>query len=412
MNKTNEKNKMKDSFKMAYRNLIKRKKRAVLTIIGIFIGISAVVALVSLGQGLQKTINDQFERVGADKIMVMAKEVGFGGQNVQRPLTETEIDIIDNANGIKQVAGSLFIAGNVQFNDLQKTQYVVSLPKNKKEAELIEAFNIWEADDGRLLTHKDSQKAVVGYNLGYKKAFQENVRVGDKILVNGDEFKVVGILNRIGDPTMDNGVILSEEDARRVLDEPKIYSYIVAQTISGVNPEDVAKRIEKILRRNRNLDEGKEDFNVQTSTELIASFNMVLNIIQVVFVGIAAISLLVGGIGITNTMYTSVLERTNEIGVMKAIGAQNKDVMAIFLIESGILGFVGGLVGILFGVFVSKIVEIGANSAFGPGTIYAAYPFYLIFGALFFSMIVGGLSGVLPALRASKLKPVDALRYE
>jgi len=397
---------------MAYRNLLKRKKRAVLTIIGIFIGISAVVALVSLGQGLQKTINDQFEKVGADKIMIMAKEVGFGGQNVQRPLTETEIDIIDNANGIKQVAGSLFIAGNVQFNDLQRTQYIVSLPQNKKEAELIEAFNIWEADDGRLLTHKDSQKAVVGYNSGYKKTFQENMRVGDKMIVNNEEFNVVGILKRIGDPTMDNGVILSEEDARRVLDEPKIYSYVVAQTIAGVNPEDVAERIEKILRRDRNLAKGKEDFKVQTSTELIASFNSILDIIQIVFVGIAAISLLVGGIGITNTMYTSVLERTNEIGVMKAIGAQNKDIMIVFLFESGILGFVGGVVGILFGVFVSKMVEIGANTTFGQGTIYATYPFYLIFGALFFSLIVGCLSGVLPAIRASKLKPIDALRYE
>ena len=397
---------------MAYRNLLKRKKRAVLTIIGIFIGTSAVVALVSLGQGLQKTINDQFEKVGADKIMIMAKEVGFGGQNVQRPLTETEIDIIDNANGIKQVAGSLFIAGNVQFNDLQRTQYIVSLPQNKKEAELIEAFNIWEADDGRLLTHKDSQKAVVGYNSGYKKTFQENMRVGDKMIVNNEEFNVVGILKRIGDPTMDNGVILSEEDARRVLDEPKIYSYVVAQTIAGVNPEDVAERIEKILRRDRNLAKGKEDFKVQTSTELIASFNSILDIIQIVFVGIAAISLLVGGIGITNTMYTSVLERTNEIGVMKAIGAQNKDIMIVFLFESGILGFVGGVVGILFGVFVSKMVEIGANTTFGQGTIYATYPFYLIFGALFFSLIVGCLSGVLPAIRASKLKPIDALRYE
>src|SRR3989344_2783532 len=403
---------MKDSFKMAYRNLLKRKKRAVLTIIGIFIGISAVVALVSLGQGLQKTINDQFEKVGADKIMIMAKEVGFGGQNVQRPLTETEIDIIDNANGIKQVAGSLFIAGNVQFNDLQRTQYIVSLPQNKKEAELIEAFNIWEADDGRLLTHKDSQKAVVGYNSGYKKTFQENMRVGDKMIVNNEEFNVVGILKRIGDPTMDNGVILSEEDARRVLDEPKIYSYVVAQTIAGVNPEDVAERIEKILRRDRNLAKGKEDFKVQTSTELIASFNSILDIIQIVFVGIAAISLLVGGIGITNTMYTSVLERTNEIGVMKAIGAQNKDIMIVFLFESGILGFVGGVVGILFGVFVSKMVEIGANTTFGQGTIYATYPFYLIFGALFFSLIVGCLSGVLPAIRAAKLRPVEALRYE
>ena len=130
------------------------------------------------------------------------------------------------------------------------------------------------------------------------------------------------------------------------------------------------------------------------------------------FVGIALISLLVGGIGIMNTMYTSVLERTREIGVMKAIGAKNSDVLGMFLIESGLLGLVGGAIGVIIGMSISKLVEIGANSAFGPGTIVAVFPPYLIIGALAFSFIVGALSGVLPARRASKLKPVDALRSE
>ncbi|MEM4247591.1 MAG: ABC transporter permease, partial [Candidatus Woesearchaeota archaeon] len=179
-----------------------------------------------------------------------------------------------------------------------------------------------------------------------------------------------------------------------------------------LNPEEVADNIEKAIRRDRHQKEGREDFSVQSSTELIESFMKVLFIIQAVFVGIAAISLLVGGIGIMNTMYTAVLERTREIGVMKAIGARNKDILALFLIESGFLGAAGGIIGIIIGSGISKIVEVAVNAQYGANTILAVFPPYLLVGALLFSFGVGAVSGLLPARRASKLKPVDALRYE
>jgi putative ABC transport system permease protein len=230
--------------------------------------------------------------------------------------------------------------------------------------------------------------------------------------VNGNIVEVVGVLKRFGDPGADNGIGMSEADVRAALNESEAFSYIVAQSAKGADPDAVAENVEKVVRRDRHQKEGKEDFQVQTSTELIASFNAVLNIIQAVFIGIAAISLLVGGIGIMNTMYTAVLERTREIGVMKAIGARNSDVLWIFLLESGLLGTAGGAIGVVIGAGISKMVEIGANAAFGPGTIYAAFPWYLIAGALAFSFVVGTVSGVLPARRASKLRPVEALRYE
>ncbi len=403
---------MIDSTKIALQNIMKRKKRAILTIIGIFIGISAVVALISLGQGLQDTINAQFEKVGADKIIIQSKEIGFGGQNVQRPLTRKEIDLVGDVYGVINAAGSLFSGVNVVYNDLQRTVYAISVPEKKDEEDLMTRFNTWEADDGRLLTHKDTEKVIVGHNLANKKTFLKNIRTGDKIEINGKIFEVMGILKRTGDPTMDGGIGIAEEDLRSILKNENTYSYIVAQSEISESPEEVVKRIEKVMRRERHLKEGKEDFNVQTSTELIASFNSVLNIIQAVFAGIAAISLLVGGIGIMNTMYTAVLERTNEIGVMKAIGAKNSDIMKIFLIESGVLGIAGGIAGIVIGILISKTVEIGANSAFGPGTIYASFSPQLIIGMLLFSFLVGSVSGMLPAVRASKLKPVDALRYE
>jgi putative ABC transport system permease protein len=144
----------------------------------------------------------------------------------------------------------------------------------------------------------------------------------------------------------------------------------------------------------------------------LSSFDAILNIITVFLVGIAAISLLVGGIGIMNTMYTSVLERTKEIGTMKAVGAKNSDILWIFLFESGLIGFIGGFMGVLLGYGISKTVEIIAITTLNTTLLRAAVPAYLIFGCLGFAFLIGALSGTIPALMASKLKPVDALRYE
>ncbi len=401
-----------DLLVLALANLATRKKRAVLTMLGIFIGIAAVVALVSLGNGLQYTINAQFEKVGADKIILQPKEAGFGDINAPGLFKEHELNIVKKTHGVKEATSCLFIAAQVQFNNLQRTLYVMSIPETHDEVELSTAFHAMEAETGRLLMHKDKQNVVLGHALGNKKVFGKNINVGEKIILNEETFEVTGILKRIGDPFMDSVVVMPQIDAKRVLNAPNAFQMMLVQAEKNTNPEEVADRIEKVLRRERNQKEGKENFTVQTSTDLIDAFNKVLNIIQVVFAGIAAISLLVAGIGIMNTMYTAVLERTKEIGVMKAIGARNNDVLMLFLLESGLLGLAGGIVGVLIGIGISKGVELAANYAFGAGTITAVYPAYLIVGALFFSALIGTFSGLMPARRAAKLKPVDALRYE
>ncbi|MEK6820731.1 MAG: FtsX-like permease family protein, partial [Nanoarchaeota archaeon] len=165
-------------------------------------------------------------------------------------------------------------------------------------------------------------------------------------------------------------------------------------------------------RKERGEKEGQETFSVQTSSQLLESFNSIFAVVQAVFVGIAAISLIVGGIGIMNTMYTAVLERTKEIGTMKAVGAKNSDILLIFLFESGLLGLVGGAIGIGLGIGIGKAVEIIAQQQLGTPFLRASFSLTLILGALLFSFVVGSVSGVLPALQASRLKPADALRYE
>jgi putative ABC transport system permease protein len=399
-------------FTLAFRNVRRRKRRTILTMLGVFIGIAAVVALVSLGQGLQGMINAQFEKIGGDKIIIQAREMGFGGQNIPNQLKQRELDISEKTKGVKRAAGALFRAQLIVFNDFQRTQFVMGMPDNQEDADLLTQVNSWEIEEGRMLTSKDKGKAVIGNDLAHKDLFKKTIQIGNKILVGGKLFEVVGILKRTGDPGTDPTVTISEEELRELTNESDAYSYIVAQSASGENPEEVADDVKKAIRRDRHQKEGKEDFSVQTSTQMIESFTKIFNIIQAVFIGIAAISLVVGGIGIMNTMFTAVLERTREIGVMKSIGARNRDILGMFLIESGLLGTAGGVIGIIIGFMISKGVEVGVNYQFGAGTLMAAFPWYLIVGALAFSFGVGAISGLMPARRASRLKPVDALRYE
>ena len=191
-------------------------------------------------------------------------------------------------------------------------------------------------------------------------------------------------------------------------------SMIFIKAKAGTNVTDVAERIEDKLKdyRNEKKSEEPKTFAVSTSEQLLQAFSNVFGIVNAVLVGIAAISLLVGGVGIMNTMYTAVLERTREIGTLKAIGAKNSDVLLLFLFESGMLGLVGGAIGIALGFGISKAAEYIAAAALGTGLLKASFSWVLVAGALFFSFTIGALSGVMPAIQASRLRPVDALRWE
>ena len=253
--------------------------------------------------------------------------------------------------------------------------------------------------------------AIIGYLVATGEFFDKEVSVGDKITIDDRDFKVVGTLERIGSEQDDQSLWIPLETSKEFFGVDD-YLVIMVQTKDGFVPGDVAEDIIDDLGKARNVKEDEEDFTVQTMEQMMESVGVVLDVTQVVLVGIAFISLLVGGIGIMNTMYTSVLERTNEIGVMKAVGARNEDIMLLFTVESGVLGLVGGIVGTVIGIAISKVVEVVASSSLGSDLLLITLSPYLIFGALAFSFITGCISGILPAIQASKLNPVDALRYE
>jgi putative ABC transport system permease protein len=272
--------------------------------------------------------------------------------------------------------------------------------------------NLVKIEKGVSLDEGDNYKAVIGYSHGYGDIWEKSIKLKEKIIIEGIEFKVVGIIKKVGNPIDDGLVYIPKDTLKEILSIDDEESQIIVKTSKGFNPEEVAEEIERKLRRFRGEKEGQETFTARTSEQAMQIFTNIFNIVQAVLVGIAAISLLVGGVGIMNTMYTSVLERTKEIGTMKAIGAKNSQIMTLFLFEAGLLGLVGGIIGVGIGGGIAKIAEIIAFSYLGTELLKANLSVPLVVGALLFSFIIGSLSGILPAYQASNLKPVDALRYE
>ena len=407
---------IRDYFSFGISNLKKRKMRTWLTMLGIFIGIAAVVSLISLGQGLQNAITEQFQKIGSDKIILESKGVigPPGSGTASNKLTEKDIEVVKNVKGVDSVASMIFKTAKIEFKDEIKFNFIIGMPSHDSEqVRLLEENQNIEIASGRDLKNSDKYKAIVGINYPLKKVFSKEVGLRDKIIIENQEFEVIGTLKRIGNPFDDSAVIIPSETLKQInnIKDDEV-SMAIIQVSDPDKLNEISEDIKKDLRKSRNLKENQEDFQLSTPEQILEAVSTVFFIVTTVLIGIAAISLLVGGIGIMNTMYTAVLERTKEIGIMKAIGAKNSDVLLLFLIESGILGLIGGAIGIVIGMSLSKSVEIIAAYYLGSPLIKASFSLTLILGALAFSVIVGSISGVFPAIQASKLKPVDALRYE
>lgn len=397
---------------LAVKNLKRRGLRSWLTMLGIFIGIAAVVSLISLGSGLREAILGQFNGLETDKLTVTSAETGFGppGSTAITKLTQHDVDVIKRVSGVDIVVPRLLRPVGIEYNKIASFGFAVSLPKEQDQIKIVYSTMTSGMEAGRLLTKEDRSKIVLGHDYVKLKTFDKDITVGSKIKLQGKEFEVVGILNPMKSFQFNQAILMPEEDMKDLLKIDEEYDLIAVQIVKGENITLVAENIKEKMRRDRNQKIGQEDFNVQSPVNALASVNTILNIINIIVIAIAAISLLVGGIGIANTMYTSVLERTKEIGVMKAIGARNSDILLIFISEAGLLGGIGGLVGAAIGSLMSFGLAFAINSALDTQLFIVSFSPTLILGSLAFSLSIGIISGIIPAIQASKLKPVDAFR--
>ena len=403
-----------DFFKLSVNNLKRRKLRSWLTMIGIFIGIAAVVALISLGQGLQTAIVGQMGSLDADSLTIQNAGSGFGppGSTVVEKLNDHDLALIRRIKGVENANPVLLRTVEIKFNQKINYAMVRGVPDDPAVYEKFYEAQSVKAQEGRLLKKGDYRKVLLGNNFAKKTKFDKKVSVGKTILISGEEFEVVGIVKPSGSFLMNDAVVVFYDEVKEILDIGDEIDIIGLTVENSDIAEETAERIERELRKDRNLKEGEEDFSVQTPSQVLGTVTDILTAVNVVVVGIAMISLIVGGIGIANTMYTSVLERQKEIGTMKAVGARNKDILTIFVIEAGILGLIGGIAGVIVGIIISKGIEYISRVMFGVDMLRASMSPWIIFGSLAFAFVVGVASGFLPSYQASKLKPVDALRYE
>ena len=391
-----------DYFLMAVNSIRHRKLRSWLTLIGIVIGVAAIISLITVSRSLESTIESQFEQFGANRIIVSPR--GFQGPGTSSEgLTVKDVETIEKIPGFEYVVPGIFLSTEVSYRKEAGFTLVSRIPAENFEEFFVDSGV--KLQQGRFIKEGDKFGAVVGSRV-VEDMFRDKLRLGSKIEIKGQEFKIVGVLKEIGNSQDDNQINILLDTAREIFSKPDDVDAIIAQVKYAGDIPLLQEKIEKDLERKRD----DTNFQVVTATQILEQINQVLGIMQFVLVGIAAISLVVGAIGIMNSMYTSVLERTRDIGIMKAIGARNSDILKIFLVESGLIGLVGGIFGVLFGSAMALIIGQFSKSA-GFTLIVKIEPLILIFGLLF-AFAVGIISGILPAYQASKLKPVDALRYE
>ena len=402
------------TLKIAFGNLKRQKIRSFLTILAIVIGMSTVVMFVVLGTGLQQKIDEQFKQMGVDKIYVVPGSSLMGSfmGGTSSTLTEHDEDLINRISGVEKITGMVYGAGRVAYGDEQRYFYIIGMPIDEGK-ELMESMQSVQVAQGRYPKETEKEKVMVGYLIIEGKIFEKSIGLGKKIEIEGRDFEIVGSFTQIGNSNDDTQIYLPIEVAREILDKGgDEYDTFIVQADTSADVSALAEKIKEEMRQDRDLKKGEEDFSVETTEDLIKSFNSLMSLLSIAVVGLASISLLVGGIGIMNTMYTSVLDRTQEIGVMKAIGATDNTIMAIFISESGLLGLVGGIFGVLIGLGLSYAASFVAETYFYTTLLGVYLNPLLLLGILLFSFGIGCVSGVLPARRAAKMEPVEALRYE
>jgi len=410
-----------DIFKLSLSHVRKSKMRSWLTIVGIVIGVAAIVAIISIGEGMQASVQKSLGSLGADLITVSpgySRATGMGGGQGAGGGGSSTVNLTDkDLNVIKQVTGVIYVNGIVSG----RSDMILGNEKTSASISGIDT-TVWrsivttELESGRYLQLGDSNAVVIGYSLAHN-VFLQPITRNRPITIGGKTFKVVGIFAQSGGfGGTDNAVYMPADSARDVISETVGRNQFTSITvkIADQNLADSVKAdIEQKLMMSRHVNSRTRDFTVTAFASIQQQISSVTQAITMFLGAIAAVSLLVGAVGIANTMFMSVMERTRQIGLLKSLGATDSEVMKLFLIESGLFGVVGGLIGITLGILISVLISSIGLQMMGPGgAMTTVIPPTLIIFALAFSIIVGVLSGVAPARNAAKMNPVDALRFE
>ncbi len=397
----------KESVRYSLNNLKQRKARSFFTILSIFVGITTIFIFVSFGMGLYTYIDEYMTGGSADKVIVQSKGTSLSGFDDTFAFSEDDLEAVEQTSGVYEASGVYFKSAEVSQG--KKIFYTLIFAYDPKKPLIMETYDIG-IEKGRDLKDGDSG-AVLGYNYLFDdKIFPKGYSVGERIEIQGEKVKIIGFFEEIGSPQDDAQIYVTNDFMKELYGENISYNWIVAR-VDIENIDRVVGNIEKNLRKERGLEEGKEDFFVQSFTDMMETYTVVLNMVIGFVILIALISVLVSAVNTANTMITSVLERTKEIGIMKSVGARNSYILGIFLFESGFLGFVAGIIGCAVGWLISYSGALILENI-GYGFLQPAFPVSLFLGCIIFAILTGAISGIAPAINAMRVNPVEALRYE
>lgn len=402
---------MIEYFRLAYRNIKNRALRSWLTILGIIIGVFLVVSLISLSEGLNRAIMSQLQAVGTDTIMVLPGD-GFGATTFAGglELKDRHIQAIRRTAGVESAFEMPYKAHPVRYQGVSETTFITGLDFGDGLAMAKDdmGFEIREGEFSR----PGRREVIVGH-LVPRDTFP-GIEPGDQITASGRKFTVTGILKSLGNREDDKSIIFDLPDYRTITDTAEGTPVAIAKVADGYDVDTVVSNIEYSLEDvgKRRRGEDSPSFSVMSSEAMIDMVESILGVLQAGIIAFASIAILVGAIGIMNTMFTSVKERTKEIGVLKAVGAKREHINKLFLVESGMIGLIGGVLGAALGMGFAKLGEIAIAQAELGLALEAHFSINMIILTLFFSFLLGCVSGYFPAQKAAKLNPVDALMYE
>ena len=398
----------------AVNNLVHRQSRSWLTILGIVIGIASVVALLTIGQGFSKSINAEFEKLAFDVIYVMpiaegnlASSFSSGGMMPASAgkLTDNDVARLRRIPEIQETSRVIERRATVAFKDKEVTAMIDGI-----EPGVFEKTTSIGMAEGRFLVESDRRAVVIGSSASEEMFKPKTVGVGSYLLLNGVKYRVIGIIEKSGSSLggeLDNMILIPFTESRELFSDsvsPDEMDVLAVTLRPGADGALVEEAIKVEMDASHKVREGDRDYSVITPQMMMESINQILSLVTVFLGAIAAISLVVGGLSIMNNMFTSVMERTREIGILKAVGATEGDILKLFVFEAGMIGAAGGAAGTAVALL---LVFIG--TFFG---LPAAFGFEIPLFGLLFAFGVGVASGYLPARMAAKLSPVDALRYE